>query len=165
MRSDGWPETRADGPITNHSNVYVGFARGDTFMGFDERDGLWLDGEALAAVRDKTRKPKSYYQHVLELQGGHHAWSVPVWKPVTYTEVHDRNVEADRPDVRGVQYVAEEIRDLVRLDEFNGLDEAGDSLMTNEQASFTLQCDNDLFRVSVEYLGGTSTTVYFEGLA
>ena len=92
MRKDGWPTTRAGGPLINHSNTYIGFRRGDSFLSLTSRDGSWIDGEALARVRDRSKTPISYYDAVLELQGG--KWA-PTWLPVTYAEVHSRNGEVD----------------------------------------------------------------------
>jgi len=92
MRKDGWPTTRAGGPLTNHSNTYIGFRRGDSFLSLTSRDGSWIDGEALARVRDRSKSPISYYDAVLDVQG---APAENSWVPVTYAEVHERNERTD----------------------------------------------------------------------
>ena len=98
LRNDGWPETLDSGPLQGHSNVYVGFYRQNDegpsalFVTQESVTGKWLDSQSLARVRDQNQSPISYYDAVLEIQT---VKSADKWRPITYIEVHERNIRVD----------------------------------------------------------------------
>jgi len=97
LRKDGWPVVDKNGPMLNHSNTYIGFARGDEFKPFGTGTGKkyeqgWLDREALKRVRTANLPPISYYDAVLEAQ----PWDNK-WHAVTYEEVYSRSHRVDNP--------------------------------------------------------------------
>jgi len=161
MREDGWPETRADGPYENHSNVYIGYARLGEYMSLTSaKGGAWIDGEALARIRDLSESPISYYDAVLEVQFGPDKWHAITWQ-----EAFLHNQIADVPDTRrGAKWLASELTDLAILDSDNGIDEVR-PYRTLDEYGFTLELDGQLFEVAVTLKGETSTTQYFEGLS
>jgi len=148
-RSDGWPVTEECGPLTNHSNSYVGFTRNGKFIPLHAGDGKFLDERALVMVRDRSIAPISYNDAVLAVQ----IQSAEPWRPVTYAEAHERNSRQRR----GVEYVAHEIMELVRLDEDNGLEDL-DPWQQGEDYGFMVDCDGQVFEVKITLAGRTTQT-------
>ena len=160
MRTDGWPTTRADGPLTNHSNGYLGFSRtnnfGDAFLPLDSREGRWLDGEALARVRDRSKSPISYHDAVIEAQNADFRGPSDLfWKAITYAEVHERNERADE-ETRDAGDLADELGQLLVLDTDNGIEFVNLGQLGDHEADFQVEYDGRSYRVSFDLIGESS---------